>query len=423
MNKSNTQLLSREDYELYKIPLPFSSLKKKTRNKMILMELGKLHPCFSDDCSFESRISLGKKGLTADVIVMSRFCLEKYKTDFPGKKLRAENFPKKSLFKESRKDSVKNGIKIGLILALIFAIAGLGYFSSYLSKVKAAKKNEKNSWILKNEMEEEKKPGKTFSYTNLIEEIFKTAEMNKGKLNNFVWKQDGFKESFSFFVKGAYPEKFYSLPAEFNFSSLNFQNETPEFSLNGTAKIIPNPDGISKINENPEKMTADDSLFRMVLREKIKNCGGKIIEESVTPFGITFEADIQEETENAAVIKEIKNLICEKQIEIKEFSLYAEKSGTYKISFVFGKTGFNHSGEILEALEKYKTLFALEKPAKSQKQDLLWKSDGEKNLKLKSGKKDGVLDTSGKIGCVIHADGSVNSFYKDQSGKIEIIRN
>ena len=77
--KTNAVNCSVNDYDFYTIPLPVKTLLHRQKDRYIGSQLEKLHPCFSDDCSFDSHLSLGKKGLNADVVVMQKYKVAEYK--------------------------------------------------------------------------------------------------------------------------------------------------------------------------------------------------------------------------------------------------------------------------------------------------------------------------------------------------------
>ena len=55
MIKSRKNQVLREDFEKYRIHLPFLVILKGKVNKYIYSELEKRHPCFTNDCYFNSK--------------------------------------------------------------------------------------------------------------------------------------------------------------------------------------------------------------------------------------------------------------------------------------------------------------------------------------------------------------------------------
>ena len=82
-----TNVLRKDDFEKYEIVLPFSAVLGKRRKKYLYSELEKMHPCFSDEFCFDTAVrKIGKKGISTDVLVMSKRKLAEYegKRNFSG---------------------------------------------------------------------------------------------------------------------------------------------------------------------------------------------------------------------------------------------------------------------------------------------------------------------------------------------------
>ena len=78
MIKSRKNQVLREDFEKYRIHLPFSVILKGKVNKYIYSELEKRHPCFTNDCYFNSKFKFDGKGIDSDVLVMNKLKLSEY---------------------------------------------------------------------------------------------------------------------------------------------------------------------------------------------------------------------------------------------------------------------------------------------------------------------------------------------------------
>ena len=78
--KSNALRCSPDYYDFYSIPFPVKAVGRIQKNKYICAQLEKLHPCFSDDCCFDSKLRISNRGLQADVVVMQKFRLAEYKS-------------------------------------------------------------------------------------------------------------------------------------------------------------------------------------------------------------------------------------------------------------------------------------------------------------------------------------------------------
>ena len=78
--KNNAVKCSCEDYDFYTIPVPVKAVLNRNKKHYISSQLEKLHPCFSDDCSFDTHLHLKKTGIKADVVVMQKLKLAEYKS-------------------------------------------------------------------------------------------------------------------------------------------------------------------------------------------------------------------------------------------------------------------------------------------------------------------------------------------------------
>ena len=111
--------LNSEDYELYRIPLPLFQ-RRASRNAFISNELEKMHPCFSDRCSCDTKLRLEKGKLVASVTVIDKLRLAQYKLKFPGLLFIIEEKRKEYVFL-----STKNKILwCTSIVILLIAISG-----------------------------------------------------------------------------------------------------------------------------------------------------------------------------------------------------------------------------------------------------------------------------------------------------------
>ena len=91
--------VKKSDYEKYSIILPFKFLLGKRRKKFIFKEREKLHPCFSDEYCFDSKILYKNWKFFADVLVMNKMKLASYRFDNPRCKLHTEENEKRAFLK------------------------------------------------------------------------------------------------------------------------------------------------------------------------------------------------------------------------------------------------------------------------------------------------------------------------------------
>ena len=93
---------SKDDYDFYTIPFPVKVIFNRQKNRYISSQLEKLHPCFSDDCSYDSHLRLKKSGLIADVVVMQKFKVAEYKAN--KRKLYVQELKHHQFFADKKKN-------------------------------------------------------------------------------------------------------------------------------------------------------------------------------------------------------------------------------------------------------------------------------------------------------------------------------
>ena len=121
--------LSPDEYDVYEIPLRhhrFFGPEQKTRQE-IRTALEKLHPCFTEQCTFDFCIRHGKDGTYASVIVMDTLLLTEYRSSSNSNCLFADEFGRKRLFvpestKRLRKIFCYSLLALFVVVSLFFLI-------------------------------------------------------------------------------------------------------------------------------------------------------------------------------------------------------------------------------------------------------------------------------------------------------------
>ena len=210
--KNGVNPLKKEDYERYFIKVPWNLILGKKKNKFLCSELEKMHPCFSEDCCFDSRILLKKKEICADVVVMDKIKLADYRYRFAGKKIALEENGKRFVFCERKEKMV---VFFAVILGLItLFITGTLFIRNRKNEKKGADVIENVEKNLFEEKNEENILGVGKFCKSLSELIFQ-----KGEITSFEWDTDGYFENVKFSVKNIYPEDFLDFKENLIFSS------------------------------------------------------------------------------------------------------------------------------------------------------------------------------------------------------------
>ncbi|MBQ8211689.1 MAG: hypothetical protein IJZ27_04070, partial [Treponema sp.] len=167
--------VKKSDYENYSINLPFNFLLGKRRKKFIFKELEKLHPCFSDEYCFDSKILYKNWKFFADVLVMNKMKLASYRFDNPKVKLHTEENEKRIIFNKHN------------YLCLIFLLVFICCFWIAIIYVLNGKKAQTRSFsdIQKDFVEVEQNLAEVGDVCN---KLFETVKKTKGVIKNFSWE-------------------------------------------------------------------------------------------------------------------------------------------------------------------------------------------------------------------------------------------
>lgn len=381
---------SNDDYDLYKILLPFSIWKKKNQNRHISIEMGKLHPCFAESCNFDYKLHLGKKGFWADVVVINKDKLKEYEKKFPGKKFCVNEVKSKKLFCKQKKN------RIAFVVLGAFAAASLPVFLSQ-NKMDSMQTNA-------TEVLENKKSKVEFYAQNnplyYLEDLLEKIKIQGGSIENFNWKTDGFFSVIDGDVLNVYPEDISVKNCETHFSSLQFAENRPEFHLQLKARF-------TQAYETPIPPPID-SEGKKKIREIIRQYEGKIIEETVEPLEFVFDCNLLIKKNENSLFSELSEYLGKMDIRIQEVSISKGKS-LERVRLLLNSNIPGEKETLLQLLQSNVTLFVSPSPAPNTTP-----KKSENNFQPAKGEK--------VLGKVVHKDGSISSFYKNESGKIEIRR-
>lgn len=404
MKKREKIQLSNKEYDIYEIPLPLSILLNHQKKKHLIYELGKIHPGFTDECQFDSKVSITKKGLAAKVIVINNYVLKNYEQQLKTGRLYSSEFKKKALF--HKKNSLFR--KIGILSTGLFIF----FTILFLSFAQINTENEKEEIIFLTE--EKSEINKTEPALNLLKTLLSCINYQGGKINSFEWKINGFIEEFNGNITNMYPDNLTAHGKELNFSALSFSNEIPGFSVNGKSRIS------LQLKERKESEFPKNEI-----RELIYSKNGKLISENISPYQIKFEIPIDGKAE--------KNLLSDlNQLFMKE-EMFPEKIRVSRKNFnsvefdVSFSDYFPEELSPLEILNEFSGCFLWYEKLNenSLNQNELEQSEIlEQNSSVLNDLENEEIESDSSfkqlVGKVVHEDGTVTTFYKNKDGKIEI---
>ena len=267
-------VIKRNDYEQYSIKLPLNFLIGKKRNKYIFRELEKMHPCFSDDCCFDSKLLYKNWKFFANVLVMNKLTLANYKFENPKGKFRTEEKRFRTIFDDKKQVNV---LSIFAGLFCLFVLGMILYVYGNDSKQKEVE--------IKNEKEDFEGIENLAERGDVIKRVFDVVEKTNGTITYLSWISGESNEDVILSVDGVFAEEIYLNDSEIKVSSVNYLNNIPNLRLKHSSKI-------NKIDFETVNQT-DFLQFVSKLRKLLMNNQCKILEENNFPFSIkfTFSAD------------------------------------------------------------------------------------------------------------------------------------
>lgn len=401
----NENVVRKNEYDRYLIPMPFSKLLGERKKKYIFSELEKRHPCFSNKFCFDSRFRLGKKGILSDVVVMDKGKYSAYRKKggiyFEGLR-----------FKRFRKDFFFIMFPFFLLLFAVFVILvkwnSAVLTSSYDSLSELDLDEGKNS--AKNDSEIIGADDFLVTSGGFVEELFECLKEANGKISVLTWKIRDKKEFVSMQVKDMSPDELFKFKGNehFEISPVSYEGTGNSFFFSCEKEIS------ERENERREN---DDFSETEYLKEKSEfpyqkeirglllkdNC--ILIEEKYFPYSIRFKL------ENLEVFKSLGELLKSRNLAVKELRIQVEDSAFFLADVLFEEMMEFDSGVNLQVLEGAWSIFDVSLKSYSV--------EPKKIVEEKESRKKVLSEENlTKVGEVRYADGSGIVFYKDRNGKM-----
>lgn len=363
--KKNTlrkNLILKKDYERYTVHLPLKMILRHGYKRFLFSELQKRHPCFSEDCSFDSKVKFGKNGLKSDVVVMNRLKLLEYRNR--GRSLFIEENNRKKVFR-SEKISART-----FSLALMILLAGGFLITCGLWKLM------ENSPAVEDKTPEKPVSEKTVESADamkageLLQEFLSVMDCGGGRILELEWKSSGLQESFSAAVKLIYPEAFEGSKEKITAGNVSYKLGKPQMTVQGEGRIAAGnwldktverngTDGAPmKVREAElQKMNADVVHFSLSdFRKLIGNFGAEIAEEK-DGCKIMFVLRQVSVFKMERFIEEMWNFSLSENVGIERFLIKMQENGSVLFSVDFARGLEVQRGVQLGALKKKMALF------------------------------------------------------------------
>lgn len=400
----NNVVIKKSDYERYKIPISFINIFPKKKNNYLCEELEKRHPCFSDAFCYSSKDYITKHGIISDVVVMEKAKLAEYKN-------KCSLVGSLSL-EEEKKINVFRNKKINL-----FFFIGIALICIFILILFNSQKNKNDTVVLSESTTiENKHVEKELNYNlfdkNILGILFDVIRNNDGKLNSLNWKVNYLGENVSSSIVNIYPEQLEAVFPELNIPTVTYSGKRPVINFNFFNNFLLNKECVQneKISLNAKK------LIRAFFEEnKIK-----IYEESISPYGILFEGDLNKYSGENNFFLKLSELLSSIDLYVIEIVIapFANENINQKcrINLTFSNNSA-FENNILNIIGRNIDLFFyqnVKKPVSTVKKletNLTEKINIEKKINLSSF--EGL-----KVGEITYKNGRKIVFYKDNRGKI-----
>ena len=412
MMRNCNNVIRKNDYEKYEIIIPFLSAAGKRRKQFLNNELEKLHPCFSDEFAFDSKIAkIKRNGFCSDVYVVNKYKLAEYerKRSLSGTGLFVEKGENKKLW-QKRRLFVEKKWKLTVFTLFVFSLLALiGIFSGFYTgrsiEDDVGKKTEISVPVKDNVSEISGSDLFVEDKQFILEETFlKTVADADGKISWLEWKLNGYTESLSAFVSGVYPENLINAGGE----SVIYENGIPKVKVSYIKQL--RPEEIGK-NIDSDNTFLSNSDFNKLLRKILNEAGAKLIEEKAPPYHIEFLYKPVNASDN--LFELLAGIISEDRRCVTSVSIYQTESSDLRIGLsieTIPLTGFD-----LKLLSENLNLFIDESKRKIMPDATQNPATEKYASENKMQKKESLI----KVGEIKHSDNTTVVFFKNSEGKLK----
>jgi hypothetical protein len=375
-------------------------------------ELEKLHPCFSDEFAFDSKIAkIKRNGFCSDVYVVNKYKLSEYerKRSLSGSGLFVENGRNKKLW-QKRRLFVEKKWKFTVFTLFVFSLLVLiGIFSGFYTgrsiEDDVGKKNEISVPVKDNVSEISGSDLFVEDKQFILEETFlKNVAEADGKISWLEWKMNGYTETLSAFVSGVYPENLINAGGE----SVIYENGIPKLKVS-YVKQLRQQDTREIIDSDNTFLSNSD--FNKLLRKTLNEAGAKLIEEKAPPYHIEFFYKPVNASDN--LFELLAGIISEDRRCVSSVSIYQTEASDLRIGLsieTIPLTGFD-----LKLLSENLKLFIDESKRKVMPEAPQNPGTEKFVSENKMQKKEPLV----KVGEIKHSDNTTVVFFKNSEGKLK----
>ncbi len=369
----------REDYEIYKIPIPIFLRGKKKRSYLI-KELEKRHPCFSTLCCFDSRLSLCKGKTFASVAVMDALKLSEYQKK--NLTLHFQETGRKFFFVNK-----KRAVCLFFIF-LVFACISFFVLQKLFNSFSYNKIGEEICHI-ENNVNDEESGEENCNMSEMIFYLLNSIKVCNGKIISGSFESDSGK--LIFLVKNCFPENLRE-----NLKQKNFEGD---FAVQEISYVENIPVFTLTLSVGKRKMPQEAYSGNLeTIRNAVFNHSGLLIRESNETSQIAGSIP---QKEIPLFLKELDS-IRKKGIVISNWKI---EFFTDKMNFTF-EISKSDVENFLLVLADFPEIFDLTVPQKSQ--EII-----SRKTTLPA------IQTKEKLGSVLTKDGKRIVFYRTAQGKIQ----
>ncbi len=390
-----TSVISKYDFERYEVLLPFLCVSGRRKQNFLFGELEKMHPCFSDEFSFDSDFKgITRKGIRSDVFVINKRKLAEYeeKRRLQGAGFLLENQTGKKRFFVSWK--IKRMLA-GCGLCVLTAVTGIAFSAAGTRRVletnvAAPVTFEKPEAIL---------PEKSVSVPGeLAEKFLELVKKSDGNVQSLTWEYDGFKERLSALVQKVYPEELEALSAwksNGENQQVSYSKGVPEMSVNYSRKTGES-EGVLDAAVLPE--------FYQQMRRVLKTYSAELVTERLHPYSIEFLIRQKKAEKAGDLFEEIGGKAKENKIAVSKINIQQQADGDLLVDLFF-EEAFSHGLNLL-LLKDFSEVFKVQVPeaVRPAVKQSVQQNQNKTGLK--------------KIGQIREKNGRLTVFYKNEEGKM-----
>ncbi|MBQ9205882.1 MAG: hypothetical protein IJ158_04130 [Treponema sp.] len=393
-------MVSVADYEIYRFLMPWKFVFSREK-AFILSELEKMHPRFSGSCCYDTKYVLKKRQVMAEVVVMEKARLARYKT--AGGELFLESEKKRSVF--------SNRARIVRILSIILILLA-GFLSLRIAKSVMLEKTAStgiSERIVSSEHEQMRAGDETGeiskksvrSSEELLREVFSSVSRRSGKISAFSYEKNTLAAKrkmageCTFSIHGCNSEEI----ANAQYCVVSFKDNEPHFEL-----LLPFEDALSE-TENPIFAYEDELLSITETRKQLRDLGAIIEREHNGETSAEFSF-VTDASRLYSCLKICGEHAEQSSWQTKKFSV-TEADGKCRVQTSFSKGEKARSFNPILLCAQHAYLFGSELKVQKKQKKLLSPPDSSKSLVVRE-----------KLGEVRRDDGSVFVCYRTIDGKM-----